>query len=170
VTTESRAGPAFPAAATTTSPRRQAISTAAENGSRRYDVRAGAPKERLMMRMLYAARCARTHSIPRTTDDTRPLPTLSRTRTSTMFVCGAIPTNCPNELVPLPAMIPAMCVPWPPGSAVARWSAKLTEARTRFEGCVRSGSAATPESSTATVMPAPVMPRCQSLSAFTTRG
>src|SRR5213594_1821713 len=54
--TVSRPGPLFPAATTTTSPRRHAISTAADIGSVRYDVGVGAPNERLMTRMLYATR------------------------------------------------------------------------------------------------------------------
>src|SRR5207302_11189856 len=80
--TVSRAGPVFPAVATTTSPRRHAISTAADSGSVRYDVGVGAPNERLMTRMLYVTRLARTHSIPRMTEEIRPLPWLLRTRTS----------------------------------------------------------------------------------------
>ena len=107
--------------------------------------------------------------MPRTTDETRPLPVLPSTRTSTILACGAMPTNSPAERVPLPAMMPAMCVPCPPGSSAVRGSAKFTEARMRF-GPARSGSAATPESSTATVTPLPTMPVCQTCLALTTLG
>src|SRR2546423_48376 len=117
--------------------------------------------------MWYAERCARTHSIPRTTDESRPPPTLSSTRTSTMSDCGATPTNSPLDAAPFPAIVPAMCVPWPPGSGTSRLSAKLTDAITRFP---RSGFAATPESSTATATPRPVMPCAQSWSARMTLG
>src|SRR5438552_10818397 len=67
-------------------------------------------------------------------------------------------------------MIPATCVPCPPGSATERWSAKLTDARMRLAGVTRSGSAATPESRTATVTPRPVVPCDQTWSAPTSRG
>src|SRR5207237_404187 len=53
--TVSRPGPPFPAAATTTRPRRQAISTAADIGSVRYDVGVGAPNGRSIL----AARAGR---------------------------------------------------------------------------------------------------------------
>ena len=117
--------------------------------------------------MWYAERCARTHSIPRTTEDSRPPPMLSSTRTSTMSACGATPTNSPADAAPLPAIVPAMWVPCPPGSAVTLLSAKLTDAITRSP---RSGFAATPESSTATATPRPVVPCAQSWSARMTLG
>src|SRR5437773_10310155 len=118
--TVSRPGPLLPAAATTTKPRHHAMTTAADIGSVRYDVGVGAPNERLMARMLYVTRCASTHSMPATTEEIRPLPVLLKTRTSTMLASGATPTNSPAERVPFPAMIPATCVPCPPGSAVER--------------------------------------------------
>src|SRR2546430_13613786 len=126
--TVSRPGPLFPAAATTTRPRRHAISTAADIGSVRYDVGVGAPNERLMTRMLYATRWARTHSIPRTTEEIRPLPVLLSTRTSTMLASGAMPTNSPADRAPFPAMIPRTSVPCAPASAQDPSSAQLADA------------------------------------------
>src|SRR2546430_15522468 len=93
--TVSRPGPLFPAAATTTRPRRQAISTAADIGSVRYDVGVGAPNERVMTRMVEATRWARTHSMPATTEEIRALPVRLKTRASTRLGSGATPADSP---------------------------------------------------------------------------
>src|SRR5712691_4262355 len=96
-TTVPELGPPLPAAATTATPRIQAISTAASSGLSRYDGSAGMPSDRLIRRMLYWARWAMTHSIPRTTDEIRPLPLRFRTRTSMTLAYGAMPTYSPLE-------------------------------------------------------------------------
>src|SRR2546422_372943 len=81
----------------------------------------------------------------------RPLPVRPSTRTSTMLACGAMPTYSPADRVPFPAMIPATCVPCPPGSLVRRWSAKFTDARSRLVGGARSVAAGAREGSGAGV-------------------
>src|SRR6266498_718459 len=149
-------GPVLPAATIATTPRRTAISIAADSGSVTYELDGGggAPNDRFMTRMLYWVRWPRTHSTPRTTDEMRPPPSSVSTRTSAILAAGAMLTYSPAVLWPLLAMMPAIWVPYPPGSLLASGygSAKLAEATMRP---FRSASFATPESSTATVMPAP---------------
>ena len=60
------------------------------------------------------------------------------------------------DALPLPAMMPAMCVPWPCASAVERSPDTLLTLAITFR--VNAGCAEMPESTTATVMPAPVTP------------
>src|SRR5207247_8329654 len=120
VSTPPLVGPVLTAAATTIRPLRHAVSTAAATGSDLYDEPWGvAPSDRFTMRMLYCALCSRTHCRPARTDDTRPRPWPSSTFTSTMLARGAMPTNCPADLVPSPPIVPATCVPCPPSSGRA---------------------------------------------------
>ena len=57
-----------------------------------YELVVGPPSERLMTRMLYRALLPMTHWMPASTEETRPLPWESRTRTSIRLAPGAIPT------------------------------------------------------------------------------
>jgi hypothetical protein len=65
------------------------------------------------IRMLYWALWATTHWIPAMTADTSVPPFAPATFTETILAPGATPMYLPAELVPSPAMMPAMWVPCP---------------------------------------------------------
>ena len=51
--------------------------------------------------------------MPAITMDTSVDPSAPATFTDTRFASGAAPAHAPDDAVPSPAMIPAMCVPCP---------------------------------------------------------
>ncbi len=65
------------------------------------------------MRMLYWALWATTHWMPAMTAETSVAPLAPAILTETILAPGATPMYWPPELVPSPAMMPAMWVPWP---------------------------------------------------------
>ncbi|MBF8299969.1 MAG: hypothetical protein HW394_339 [Acidobacteria bacterium] len=101
-----------------------------------------------------------------------PCPSASSTLSPTRFASGATPVRAPSESKPLPAMMPATCVPWPYSSD--GWSEAQTRGltsvvkslkwTTRGAACAElepfryrsSCQAVMPESMTATPMPLPV--------------
>ncbi len=104
--------PRLPAAVTTVMPAALARSTARHRGSSRHDWVTGWPSERLRTRMLYRARLAIAQSIASMTSLVRPTPRASITRRLIRCAPGATPFT-PSGCRELPAMMPAMCVPWP---------------------------------------------------------
>ncbi len=109
-----------------------------------------------------------TQSSAAITCDTSVVPKLSATLTGTMPAPGAIPRNrCRSPASTAgsgpgsrPAMIPAMWVPWPKVSEVPTAAAVSTERFTpgrNRPGPSRPGTAATPESMSATSTPAPAL-------------
>ena len=66
-----------------------------------------------------------------------PLPSPSRTRTSTRPASGATPTNWPPERAPLPARMPATWVPCPPGSALPGAVGRVGEVDRRDDAAAR---------------------------------
>src|SRR5690606_30800017 len=104
------------AATQTTSPRRQASSTARLRGSFLYPFSAGAPRERLITLIFRFFLFSTTHWIPAITREIGPPPSWSRTFTPTRSDPGATPTYFPPEAQPLPAILPATWAPWPSSS------------------------------------------------------
>ena len=84
-----------------------------------------------------------------------PEPSAPSTFTLTMCAPGATPRPL-LSIVPAPAITPARCVPWPHASAPVPFGSIMS---TRALTWPRSsGTTVTPESSSATPMPLPVMP------------
>ena len=86
------------------------------------------------------------------TSETSVDPSALDTFTETRLARGATPDQVPPDMLPSPAMIPAMWVPWPKWSSPSRSGVRSTRARTRFP---RSAVWLTPVSNRATVTPAP---------------
>ena len=112
--------PALPAAATTTMPLRHATSVAHDSGSSQYGSALCVPNARLITRMFMPLswRCCTTQSMPAITCDTSTLPSKAPTRTLTIRLPGATPTNfdeSDRSFVPgsRPAAMLARWVPWP---------------------------------------------------------
>src|SRR5258705_6770170 len=113
-----------------------------------------------MTRILYVARLLIAQLMPAMTSLVRPVPLAPSTRTLISFTPGATPPVYSGvtdaATLALPAMMPAMCVPWPnasltDGSPVT----KLTFATTLF---VSALCAVIPESTTATPISEPFTP------------
>ena len=83
--------PLFPAAATTTIPLNQSLSTALLSGSDRKLVCVSPTIDRLTTRMPYCALCARIQSMPAITSLASDSPFPSAVRTSTSCAFGAPP-------------------------------------------------------------------------------
>src|SRR5216684_342840 len=101
----------------------QACSAAWHKGSRVELSKIPRPKERLMIRMLYWLFSVMACSMAAITVLSVAEPFWSRARRLMMLAFGAIPRKVvlqfPQlELPPLPAMMPATCVPWPYRSLV----------------------------------------------------
>ena len=134
-----------------------------------------AASERFRTRRLNVALWSTANAMPLITSSTVELPASSEALMAIRFAPGAMPTYLPLNGSPAarwlesPAMMPATCVPWPkPSPAVAAAGEVMTLATTRElpAASLKSGwSPAMPVSITPTPMPAPVMPRCHSLSA-----
>src|SRR5437879_3335940 len=110
--------PRLPAAVTTTIPFCHAASTASQRGSRLQLSKIGRPSERLITRMLYLVFSLTAVSRAEITAVSLLMPLTSSTRRSIRLALGATPRKLRNdpgpELArPLPAAIPATCVPCP---------------------------------------------------------
>ncbi len=110
--------PLFPPATTTTIPARQAFSTAWVSGSRIRSCTPSVPYDRLITRIGFfgsSLRCATTQSTAAMTCETSTAPSVVATLMLVRRAPGATPRRpgCSSDPGSLPAMIPAMCVPWP---------------------------------------------------------
>src|SRR4051794_1861859 len=99
----------LPAATTTVSPDDQAASTAADNGSFSYRTGASTPSDRLSTDAPTSSWLTTTQPMPAMTFDRLVDPSAPATFTEMMRAAGATPLWAG----PLPAMSPAMNVPWP---------------------------------------------------------
>ncbi len=105
-----------------------------------------------------SAPCALAHSMPAIEYDSSPVPSLPSTLPTRRRAPGAAPFSLAPEAAPVPAMVEAVCVPWPLPSSTLWPGTKLAVAST----CpTRSGwSRSAPVSSTATLTPVPSRPCC----------
>src|SRR4051794_30619852 len=89
--------------------------------------------------MPYRARLATTHCRPAMTVETSVAPSQPATLTEARRVSGAAPSKAPCDVVPSPAMTPAMCVPWPEWAMPSRSAAGAAPAAMRraLEGALR---------------------------------
>ena len=90
-----------------------------------------------MTRMLYVARLLMAHSIPAMTSLVRPLPFAPSTRTLISLHAGRnaalVERRHGGRALPVPAIMPATCVPWPNASSTDESPVtKLTFATTLF--------------------------------------
>src|SRR5205807_5272338 len=99
-------GPALPAETTTTTPARQAASTAWSRGLSTVEVVGMVPRDRLSTLMPSRARLATTQSMPAMTVAMSVTPLAPATLTDTRRAPGASPSYSPPEEAPLPAMRP----------------------------------------------------------------
>src|SRR5438477_3895484 len=107
--------PKLPAAATTTMPLNQSLSTALSSGSIRKLVFDALAIEKLATRMLYFALFAMIQSTAAITSLVTDLPLASAVRMLTIGAC----CTAPGWSGLLPAAMPATIVPWPSSSPVA---------------------------------------------------
>ena len=166
--------PSLPPATTTTTPAAHARSSAAASGSAPSPTAVPLSRLRLSTPMSRSSACSATHSTPATTWGTETSPSRPAALTATIPASGATPRNhsgwsaatAGSASASRPAMMPAMCEPWPftstwatSGSAASDDTS--TEATT-LPGASRPATGATPVSSTATLTPSPVTPRSHS--------
>ncbi len=103
------APPEFPAEAITTTPASTAALAVMASGSVPSGGHITSPK---LMEMI-SAPLSTAYSIPDMIDEALPQPWLSSTLMFIIEACGATPIYSPPDDAPLPAMIPATCVPCP---------------------------------------------------------
>ena len=153
--------PSFPAAVTTTMPADHARSTAASRAWASCVSTSPASSAMFRTRISRSLALATTQSMPEITLSSETLPSRSATLIETIPASGATPRK-PED--PLPAMMPARCVPCPFASRNEVPSSNCSELKSTaatiwFES---ASTGATPVSINATLIPAPVIPCCHS--------